>query len=307
MGFNYPNSNSESEVLMPPNVQYAISVDGVYNKVLPPQSNPYVVYRIGDGTVHPEGWENITGNKYLDFYLPAPFSSKYYDSIQLVSDNMADVLIVSGNIQGINNVVLNLAKGTNSEILNAKSNATIALTKAGEASTSASNAATSATNALSYLNDFKGRYLGGQASDPVLDLIGNPLNDGDIYFNTTLNEMRVYSATAWKTSVDSYTRTELDNGQLDTRYYTKTEINTANVFRADKYLASQNLSNMVYSANGDLVKIQYNNPTDVDYELFTYTAGDLTGIAHYIGSILKGNSVLSYTNGDLISVVFTGV
>jgi len=307
MSFNYPNSSSKSEVLIPPNVQYAISVDGVYQKVLPPQSNPYVVYRIGDGTVHPEGWENITGNKYLDFYLPAPFSSEYYESIQLVSDNMVDILLVSGSIVDINNVAANLAKGNGSEILNAEANGIIAITKAGEASTSADNASISEANALTYLNDFKGRYLGGQVSDPTLDLLGNPLNDGDIYFNTTAKEMRVYSGTAWKTAVDSYTRTELDNGQLDTRYYTKTELDTANVFRADKYLASQNLSNMVYNANGDLVKIQYNNPTDVDYELFTYTAGDLTSIAHYVSSVLKGNSVLSYTNGDLTSVIFTGV
>ena len=91
------------------------------------------------------------------------------------------------------------------------------------------------------------------------------------------------------------------------KWYLRTKLDTANIFRADKYLASQNISKLLYNANGDLVKIQYNNPTDVDYELFTYTTGDLTGIAHYVGSVLKGNSVLSYTNGDLTSVVFTGV
>jgi len=193
------------------------------------------------------------------------------NNIKKVADNIVSVGVVSTDVTNINTVATNLNKGTASEILSAEANANIAL------------------NAL---NEFKGRYLGGQVSDPTLDLLGNPLDEGDIYFNTTAKEMRVYSGTAWKTAVDSYT---------------KTEINTANVFRADKYLASQNLSNMIYSANGDLVKIQYNNTTDVDYELFTYTSGNLTDIAHYVGGILKGNSVLSYTNGDLTSVIFTGV
>ena len=79
-----------------------------------------------------------------------------------------------------------------------------------------------------------------------------------------------------------------------------------NLTRADKYLASQNIANMSYT-NGDLTKIQYKNATDVDYEVFSYSGGDLSGIAHYVGGILKGNSVLLYTDGDLSSVVFTEV
>ena len=80
----------------------------------------------------------------------------------------------------------------------------------------------------------------------------------------------------------------------------------ANLTRADKYLAAQNIANMSYT-DGDLTKIQYKNATDVDYEVFSYSGGDLSGIAHYVGGILKGNSVLLYTDGDLSSVVFTEV
>lgn len=80
----------------------------------------------------------------------------------------------------------------------------------------------------------------------------------------------------------------------------------ANLARADKYLASQNIANMVYT-DDDLTKIQYINATDVDYEVFSYSDGDLSGIAHYVGGILKGNSVLLYTDGDLSSVIFTEV
>ena len=95
---------------------------------------------------------------------------------------------------------------------------------------------------------------------------------------------------------------EVEN-RLDTAEGTIADVNLT---RADKYLASQNIANMVYT-NGDLTKIQYKNATDVDYEVFSYIGGDLSGIAHYIGGILKGNSVLLYTDGDLSSVVFTEV
>lgn len=69
---NIPNINSSGTgISIPSNVQWAIGVDGVYTKIIPSAYRPRVVYRLGDGTVHPEGWENIDGNKYLDFYLPA--------------------------------------------------------------------------------------------------------------------------------------------------------------------------------------------------------------------------------------------
>ena len=102
----------------------------------------------------------------------------------------------------------------------------------------------------------------------------------------------------------TYTKTEVDTA-LDLKV-DDTEIASVNLLRADKYLAAQNIANMSYT-DGDLTKIQYKNATDVDYEVFSYSGGDLSGIAHYVGGILKGNSVLLYTDGDLTSVVFTEV
>ena len=79
-----------------------------------------------------------------------------------------------------------------------------------------------------------------------------------------------------------------------------------NLNRADKYLAAQNIVNMLYT-NGDLVKIRYKNDTDVDYETLGYTSGNLTSIKHYVGSTLKGTTTLSYTSGNLTSAIFVGV
>jgi hypothetical protein len=88
--------------------------------------------------------------------------------------------------------------------------------------------------------------------------------------------------------------------------YTKTELNAVNVLRADKYLAAQNIANMIYTT-GNLTKIQYNTATDVNYEVLTYGVDGLSNIAHYINSVLIGNTVLTYTAGDLVSAVYTGV
>lgn len=79
-----------------------------------------------------------------------------------------------------------------------------------------------------------------------------------------------------------------------------------NLARADKYLASQDIAATAYTS-GNLTKIQYNNATDVDYEVFTYVNGALTNIAHYVGGVLRGNTPLVYVDGSLASAIFVGV
>jgi hypothetical protein len=93
----------------------------------------------------------------------------------------------------------------------AASSASTASTQASNASTSASNAATSATNAsnsatsaassaasaLAAFDSFDDRYLGAKASDPSVDNDGDPLNAGDLYYNTTSSVMKVYTGSAW--------------------------------------------------------------------------------------------------------------
>ena len=99
---------------------------------------------------------------------------------------------------------------------------------------------------------------------------------------------------------------KLEIDEVNSLKVDKSTFDATNLNRADKYLSNQNIVNMFYT-NGDLTKIRYRVDTDTDYELFTYTSGELSKIAHYIGGVLKGNSVLSYTNGELKSVVFTAV
>ena len=68
MGFNtIEGINSGDEVSTA--IVNQIHVDGTNTKVLPAGEPPRVVYRIGDGTVHPDGFENVDGYEYLDFYV----------------------------------------------------------------------------------------------------------------------------------------------------------------------------------------------------------------------------------------------
>ncbi len=86
------------------------------------------------------------------------------------------------------------------------------------------------------------------------------------------------------------------------------DFNKLNLNRADKYLAAQNVVKMIYNLEGKLSKVRYNNDTDVDYEELTYNLeGKLSNVAHYVESILRGNTTLSYENGKLVAAPYIAV
>jgi hypothetical protein len=72
-----------------------------------------------------------------------------------------------------------------------------ALTSASSATLSASSAATSASSAATTYDNFDDRYLGSKSSPPSVDNDGNTLLVGAIYWNSTLNNMYVWSGSAW--------------------------------------------------------------------------------------------------------------
>lgn len=82
--------------------------------------------------------------------------------------------------------------------------ATTASNSATQANTSAFNAATSETNAAASFDSFDDRYLGAKSSEPSTDNDGDALITGALYFNTTTNDMKVWSGSAW---LDAYAST----------------------------------------------------------------------------------------------------
>lgn len=79
----------------------------------------------------------------------------------------------------------------------AATSATAAAGSASAASTSATNAANSATAAAASYDSFDDRYLGAKASPPAVDNDGNALLVGAIYWNTTSNELYLWTGSAW--------------------------------------------------------------------------------------------------------------
>ena len=76
----------------------------------------------------------------------------------------------------------------------AKTGAETAQTNAETAQTAAETAQAAAELAFDNFDDI---YLGAKASDPSVDNDGNALNAGDLYFNTTSNNLKVYTGSAW--------------------------------------------------------------------------------------------------------------
>jgi hypothetical protein len=103
------------------------------------------------------------------------------------------------------------ATAASTSATNAATSATASANSASSASTSATNAATSATNASNAqtaaeaaqaaaeaaADNFDDTYLGAKSSDPSVDNDGDPLNAGDLYFNTTDSVLKYYDGSAW--------------------------------------------------------------------------------------------------------------
>ena len=157
----------------------------------------------------------------------------------------------------------------------ASAGASTATTKAGEAATSASAALTSKNQANTFATNSSNSAT--KASQWA-----------DNNYNAEV-ETGKYSAKHWATEANNV-------------------ISSTNLLRADKYLSAQAVANMVYNGSGKLSKVQYNNATDVEYEVLTYNAeAKLSNVAHYTASTLRGNTVLSYSAGKLVSAIYTGV
>ena len=62
---------------------------------------------------------------------------------------------------------------------------------------SQNSASASSTSAANALDSFTDQYQGSQSSDPTVDPDGDPLATGQLFFNSTSNQMKVYTGAAW--------------------------------------------------------------------------------------------------------------
>jgi len=113
-------------------------------------------------------------------------------NITTVAGISSNVTTVAGITSDISTVVTNIA-----DIQGASANATAA--QAAQTAAEVAQAAAEVAQAAAELaaDNFDDTYLGAKASDPTLDNDGGALTAGDLYFNTTSNNLKVYTGSAW--------------------------------------------------------------------------------------------------------------
>jgi hypothetical protein len=172
---------------------------------------------------------------------------------------------------------------------NASTSASNASTSAGNASTSATAAAASATSASNTYDEFDDRYLGSKSSAPSVDNDGNALLTGALYWNTSTNNLFVWTGSTWTSaaftsgSFATLTGTEtLTNKTITFADNTLTNVaslNTAQTFTATK----------TFSGSSSATAIVLNDAAEVA----TVSATAATGTINYD---ITTQSVLYYTS-----------
>ena len=106
----------------------------------------------------------------------------------------------------------NSASTASTQASNASTSASTASTQATNAANSATAAASSAASAATALDNFDDIFLGAKSSDPSTDNDGDALNAGDLYFNTTSNQLKVFNGSSFQT-IDTFT-TGISSGNV---------------------------------------------------------------------------------------------
>ena len=151
---------------------------------------------------------------------------------------------------------------------------------AAAAANSATSAANSAATAANTVGNFQKRYVGGLPNDPTVDGLGNPLTAGAIYFNTSLNQIRIYNGTSWIQAI-------APTSNLSARRFT--------------YFASTTTQSSISGNDINGNSLVYDPPqVDVFVNGVKLPQGYITATT---GNSITFNSAITFTPGDWIEVV----
>ena len=199
------------------------------------------------------------------------------------------------------------ASAASSSASSASSSASTSTTKAGEAATSATAAAASATAAAASADNFDDTYYGAKSSDPSTDNDGDARSVGDLYFNSSANNLRVWNGSAWQvaavsasgllTEISEDTSPQL-GGDLDT--------NSRNILIDDAHFLADDSGNeyIIFQKTASAVnQIDVTNAAASNDPSITAT-GDDSNVGLTIAA--KGSGVVQITTTMNPSISSTG-
>ena len=185
----------------------------------------------------------------------------------------------------------NSASTASTQASNASTSASTASTQATNAANSATAAASSAASAATALDNFDDIFLGAKSSDPTTDNDGDALNAGDLYFNTTSNQLKVFNGSSFQT-IDTFT-TGISSGNVP--------VFTSGVADND-FLRVDGTSIEGRSASEVLSDIGA-SPVAGSSSIVTTGALDSGSITSGFGNINNGTSTLTTGNTDINGTV----
>lgn len=139
------------------------------------------------------------------------------------------------------------------------------------AASSATDAIASATEALAIYDAFDDRYLGSKASAPTVDNDGDALLTGALYWDTTLNELRIFTGSSWIATGSAI------NGTASRQVYTATASQTTFAVTYDVGFIDVYLNGVKLIAGTDFTAT---NGTNIVLTVGA-AAGDLVDIVAY--------------------------
>ena len=202
----------------------------------------------------------------------------------------------------------NSATAAATSATNAASSASTATTKASQADTAKTAAETAKTAAETAktaaetaLDSFDDRYLGAKASNPTVDNDGNALIDGALYFNTTVNRIRVYDLgnTAWKEVI--LTGTDLANTNTVAGSISNVNSVAGNISNVNAVAGNASNINAVQANASNINTVAGNNSN------INTVAGANSNISAVSGAIANVNTVAAEINNNKLQTVANNI
>ena len=253
---------------------------------------------------------NTVSTNIADIITAANDLNEAVSEIDVVANNISSVNTVGTDIANVNTVAgsqtnVNSVAGSISNVNTVAGSIANVNTVAGIAS----DVTTAATNVV----DFNNRYLGPQATAPTVDPNGSALDEGDLYFDTVSQTMKVYTTSGWAAAGSSVNGTAnryaFTVGTASGSYTGSTTVFPADYDAGfiDIYLNGVKLSSTDFTAtngtsvtladaaaSGDLLEIiAYGTFTLANFALNTLTDVQTSGYTPKEGQIISYNSTTS--------------